>query len=177
MLSASTIRINTKAAPHACACTSGDGCREFKNMRRGSASIGWLNPWKKYVLPMIVSSIGAVSPAIRAIARSAPVINPWRAAGKTTRRVVIHRCAPKASDASRTEVGTSLSDSSVVLATMGIIMNERATAPASGEKVPVTPITIMLKAVIPTTMDGISVSISLTVRMVDAYLLFPNSAR
>ena len=79
-----------------------------------------MKPWKKKLLPKIVKSNGAVSPAILATARRVPVINPLPAAGKTTLRVVLHLCTPKAKDASRTELGTSLSDSSVVLATMGI---------------------------------------------------------
>ena len=76
---------------------------------------------------------GAVSPAILATARRVPVTKPALAAGNTTLIVVLHLCAPRASDASRTEFGTSFNDSSVVLATMGIKMKERATAPAKGE--------------------------------------------
>ena len=121
--------------------------------------------------------MGAVSPAMRAMARTMPVINPPFAEGNITLRVVLHRCMPKAIDASRTLFGTSLSDSSVVLATIGIIINANATAPAIGEKVPVKPTTIRLYAVIHTIMEGNPVNMSFMVRIHVAYLLFPYSAR
>ena len=121
--------------------------------------------------------IGAVSPAMRATARMVPVIKPLFAEGKITLMIVRHRCMPKAMEASRTLFGTSLSDSSVVLAIMGIIMNANATAPAIGEKVPVKPTTIRLYAVIPTIIEGNPVNISLMDRIQEAYLLVPYSAR
>lgn len=95
--------------------------------------MGWFKPWKKYLLPRIVIIKGAVSPAILATARSVPVTKPALAVGKTTLRVVRHLCAPRASEASRTVFGTSLSDSSVVRATTGIRMKESAMAPAIAE--------------------------------------------
>ena len=95
--------------------------------------MGWFKPWKKYLLPKIVMIKGAVSPAIRATARSVPVTKPALALGKTTLKVVRHLCAPRASDASRTLLGTSFRDSSVVLATMGIRMKESAMDPAIAE--------------------------------------------
>ena len=121
--------------------------------------------------------MGAVSPAMRATARIVPVIKPPFAEGNMTLIVVLHRCMPRAMDASRTLFGTSLSDSSVVLATMGIIINANATAPAIGEKRPVKPTTIRLYAVMPTIMEGNPVNMSLMVRIHVAYLLAPYSAR
>ena len=58
--------------------------------------------------------------------------------------MVRHLCTPKAIEASRTLLGTSFMDSSVVRATIGINIKESANAPASGEKVPIKPITIMM---------------------------------
>lgn len=93
---------------------------------------------------MIVSRMGAVSPAIRATPRRIPVIKPPFAEGKTTLMIVRHRCMPNAMEASRTLFETNLSDSSVVLATMGISINDNATAPAIGENPPIKPTTIRL---------------------------------
>ncbi len=119
--------------------------------------------------------MGAVSPAILAMARRVPVINPPFAEGITILKIVLHLCTPKAIEASRTLLETSFIDSSVVLATIGINMKESAMAPAKGEKVPINPITIIIYAVMPTIMDGNSVIMSFTVLNQDAYLLFPNS--
>src|SRR5271169_6032621 len=103
-------------------------------MRSGRASIGSPQPWKKYELPNTVMIRGALSPAILATANSAPVMRPALAAVSTTLSVVLHLRTPNASDASRTELGTSFRASSVVLDTIGIMMRERARAPAIGEK-------------------------------------------
>ena len=84
-------------------------------------------------MPKIVMMSGAVSPAILATARRVPVSKPALAVGKTTLRVVRHLWAPRARDASRTLLGTSFRDSSVVLATIGIRINESAMAPAIAE--------------------------------------------
>ncbi len=96
--------------------------------------MGAMNPWKKKELPRIVKSKGAVSPAIRAIASNVPVTSPSAAEGNITLRVVRHLCTPKAKEASLTEFGTSFSDSSVVRATMGIIINDSAIAPAMADQ-------------------------------------------
>jgi hypothetical protein len=95
--------------------------------------MGWFKPWKKYLLPKMVIIRGAVSPAIRATARSVPVSKPALAVGNTTLRVVRHLWAPRARDASLTLLGTSYRDSSVVRATIGIRMNDSAMAPAIAE--------------------------------------------
>ena len=76
--------------------------------------MGELNPWKKKLLPKIVKSKGAVSPAMRATPSNVPVSKPLLAAGKITLSVVRHLCTPNANDASRTELGTNFRDSSVV---------------------------------------------------------------
>ena len=81
----------------------------------------------------MVRSNGAVSPEILAIDRRTPVITPLRAVLSTTLIVVLQRLIPRAMAASRIEFGTVLMDSSVVLATIGSVIMERAMAPAIGE--------------------------------------------
>ena len=58
-------------------------------------------------LPKAVNSSGAVSPAMRAIARITPVAIPLAAVRATTESVVRHRGTPSASAASRNSCGTS----------------------------------------------------------------------
>ena len=81
----------------------------------------------------MVSINGAVSPEILAIDRRIPVMMPLLAVLITTLMVVLHRLIPRAIAASRSELGTVLIDSSVVLVTMGKVITDRATAPATGE--------------------------------------------
>ena len=78
----------------------------------------------------IVNSSGAVSPAARATASSAPLVMPGRAAGSTTVRVVRERLAPRARLASRRSSGTRRSISSVERMTIGSIRQASARAPA-----------------------------------------------
>jgi hypothetical protein len=80
-----------------------------------------------------VISNGAVSPAMRAIARNAPVMIAGSAAGTDTRRTVCQWCAPRAWLALRRVCGTSFSASSEERMTIGIIMTARANAPARAE--------------------------------------------
>jgi len=68
-----------------------------------------------------------VSPDILAIANKAPVIIPLFPVLRTMYKVVFHCGIPRAREASLIDPGTSLSDSSVVLVTRGIINIERAT--------------------------------------------------
>ena len=84
-------------------------------------------------LPKAVNRSGAVSPETRATASIAPVAIPEAAAGSTTPVVTLHCGAPSASAPSRKEVGTSLSISSVVRVTIGIMITASATPPASAE--------------------------------------------
>ena len=85
-------------------------------------------------LPSAVKNSGAVSPAARAIASMEPVVSPAAALGSTTFRTVRHFGVPRASEASRTLVGTRPSISSEVLSTIGHMMSPRANAPARAEK-------------------------------------------
>ena len=129
------------------------------------------------MLPKIVIIRGAVSPPTLATANSTPVIIPDFAAGITTLNVVLHLLTPRAKEASLTELGTSFSDSSVVLATTGIKIKARAIAPAIAEYRPIMMATTTPATVIPTTIDGNSVSISLIDLIALAYLLLPYSER
>ena len=74
-------------------------------------------------------SSGAVSPMTRAIASVMPVMMPASAVGRTTFTIVFHFGTPRAYDASRRSVGTSLSISSAERTTIGIISSESATPP------------------------------------------------
>lgn len=113
----------------------------------------------KWVLNAAVRSNGAVSPVARAIANTTPVISPVLPVLTTTLKMVFHLGTPRAMEASRRVVGTSLSDSSVVLATIGIIIKLKATAPAKAEKCLVLN-TSMMKTNRPITMDGKPVNTS-----------------
>jgi len=55
----------------------------------------------------------------------------------TTRMLVFQFGTPRASEASRSEPGTSRTSSSVARARVGIIRIARATPPASAEKCPI----------------------------------------
>ena len=64
----------------------------------------------------------------------APVAMPEAAAGMMTPSVTLHCGAPRASAPSRKLCGTSRIISSVVRATIGIMISARAMPPASAEK-------------------------------------------
>jgi hypothetical protein len=74
--------------------------------------------------------MGAVSPAARAIASSAPLTMPEIAAGSTTVRMVRHFRAPSARLAWRSSSGTRRSISSLDRITTGSIRQASASAPA-----------------------------------------------
>ena len=78
------------------------------------------------MLVAAVNSNGAVSPVARAIAKTIPVKSPVFPVPKTTLKMVLHLGTPRAIEASLNVVGTSLRDSSVVLAIMGIMMKLKA---------------------------------------------------
>ena len=111
------------------------------------------------MLVAAVNSNGAVSPVARAIANTIPVISPVLPVLITTLKIVFHLGTPRAMEASLRVVGTSLSDSSVVLAMMGIIIKLKATAPAKAEKCFVLN-TIKIKTNSPITIDGKPVNTS-----------------
>jgi hypothetical protein len=113
----------------------------------------------KWVLVAAVNNKGAVSPVAREIANTTPVINPVFPVATTTLNMVFHRGIPRAMEASLRETGTSLSDSSVVLAIIGIMIKLNATAPAKAEKCLVLN-TSMMKTNKPMTMEGKPVSTS-----------------
>ena len=113
----------------------------------------------KWVLNAAVRSNGAVSPVARAIASTIPVKSPVLPVLTTTLKMVFHLGTPRAIDASLRVVGTSFSDSSVVLATIGIIIKLKATAPAKAEKCFVVK-TIMMKTNKPITIEGKPVNTS-----------------
>ena len=123
-----------------------------------------------YWLPSAVKSSGAVSPATRATASSAPVRMPGSAVMSTICRLVRQRWNPRASAASRSELGTSLIISSVVRITIGTIRMARATEPANPEKC-FWFATIQVQAKTPITMEGVPLSTSATKRVIVASLL------
>ena len=55
---------------------------------------------------------------------------PGRAVGRTTRRTVCHWVVPRASEASRSPLGTSRSTTSAVVQTTGIMLMHRASEAA-----------------------------------------------
>ena len=81
-----------------------------------------------------MNSSGAVSP----VARAKPIVCQLRdhvlPVLITTLRTVFHLGIPRASEASLSVVGTSLRDSSVVLAMIGIIMKLKARPPANSRE-------------------------------------------
>ncbi len=77
----------------------------------------------------IVNSSGAVSPAARATASSAPVSSPARAVGSTTRTTIRQRGDPRARAASRRESGTRSRTTSAERVTTGSMSSARATEP------------------------------------------------
>jgi hypothetical protein len=101
-----------------------------------SEAMGWSARRLQYWLLRAVKSRGAVSPAARATARSEAVTMPGSAVRRTTLRLVRQAGTPSASEASRSECGTSRMNSSVDRARGGIITSESAQAPASAEKCP-----------------------------------------
>ena len=96
-----------------------------------SVEIGWRRSLLKKRLLNEVKSSGAVSPAMRASARTTPVMMPGSAAGTTTENTARARVAPSARAPSRIDSGTSSSSSSVVRAMIGIIIMPSANPPAS----------------------------------------------
>ena len=80
-----------------------------------------VTPWLG-VKNELSSSSGAVSPAARAIASTAPVMMPETQAGSTMPSVVRQRLMPSASAASRWVCGTSRSTSCVERAISGTMM-------------------------------------------------------
>jgi hypothetical protein len=86
-----------------------------------------------------VKSSGAVSPAARAIARSAPVMRPGSAVGRTMRKAMRQRGAPSASAASRSVSGTVLSTTSEARVTTGSISSASAIEPFQPAKPPNPP--------------------------------------
>jgi hypothetical protein len=77
----------------------------------------------------------------------------------TTLSTVFHLGIPRANEASLNVIGTSLRDSLVVLAIIGIITKLKATAPAKAENSLVAN-TIMTKTKSPNTIEGKPVSTS-----------------
>jgi len=96
-------------------------------------AVGWNKFFKNKELVAAVKSSGAVSPDARATASNMPVNRPFFPVLKTILSTVFHLGIPRAIEASLKVVGTSFSDSLVVLAMMGIIMMLNAKAPAKAE--------------------------------------------
>jgi hypothetical protein len=88
-----------------------------------------------------------------------PVKSPSFPVLITTLSTVFHLGIPRAIEASLNVIGTSLRDSSVVLATIGIITKLKATAPAKAENSLVVA-TITMKTNSPNTIEGNPVSTS-----------------
>ena len=101
-------------------------------MNSGSASIGFeKSPTLTNRLPSAVNRSGAVSPAARATASMIPVRMPGSPVRMTTDRTVRHAGIPRASEASRSEFGTSFRISSVVRMMTGTMITASATLPAN----------------------------------------------
>ncbi len=81
-----------------------------------------------------VNNSGAVSPEMRATAKSTPVMMPERAARHVTARITLLRGAPIDAPASRKPFGTRRSMFSVVRTTTGMTMMANAIEPAQPEK-------------------------------------------
>ena len=77
-----------------------------------------------------VNNKGAVSPLMRAMANSTPVITPLLAARKVTDKDTFQRGAPNAKAASRKLPGTKRSMFSVVRITTGTAIKDNAMLPA-----------------------------------------------
>src|SRR3954452_16941051 len=95
MLITSTKAIRIRAAPQACACLTGSGDSEYLKIVTGmfgTACEGSVCTRSGKI--EVVKRSGAVSPAARATASSAPVIMPLSAVGRITDSVVRQRLAP-----------------------------------------------------------------------------------
>jgi len=99
-------------------------------MRIVNEAVGWDKFFMKIVLVAAVNSNGAVSPDARAVANRMPVNKPFFPVLKTILSTVFHLGTPRAIEASLNVVGTSLSDSLVVLAMIGVIIRLNAKPPA-----------------------------------------------
>ncbi len=141
-----------------------------------SEAVGARGSVFQYWLLSAVKSRGAVSPAARATASKQAVTIPLIAVRITTRRLVRQFATPSASDASRSDPGTSLTSSSVARARVGIMMIASATAPARPEKCPIGT-TTSAYATMPTTIDGTPESTSAMKRTVLPTVPSPFSAR
>ena len=128
-------------------------------MRIVNEAVGWNKVFTKRVLVAAVNSNGAVSPDARATANSMPVKSPFFPVLKTTLSTVFHLGTPSAIEASLNVIGTSLRDSLVVLAMIGVIIRLNATPPAKAEYVFVVK-TIRMKTNSPNTIVGNPVSTS-----------------
>ena len=111
-------------------------------------------------LPKTSSMIGAVSPAIRAMASITPVVMPPIAVGRTTFRMVRHFGMPRAREASRSSFGTSLSISSVERTTTGIIRIVSASEPGEAGGLQLSIISMIDRMNRPATIDGMPVMTS-----------------
>ena len=90
-------------------------------------------PLNQKLLFSAVKRSGAVSPAMRAVARMIPVTMPARAARQETSVITLEVGAPSAAAASRRLDGTRRSMSSVVRTMTGIAMIASAMPPAQPE--------------------------------------------
>ena len=152
--------MSTKAAPQPCEWADSYGCEANLHIRSGRASIGPENPVKNKLVPSMVIISGAVSPAILEIANTIPVSIPLLALFIVINNVIFHFGIPRDWAASRNELGTILKDSSVTLTTMGIIIIDKAKAPAQTENEP-SRRTIDTYPTIPITIEGKPVKTSL----------------
>ena len=120
---------------------------------------------------------GAVSPAILDIANIIPVRTPLFAAGRIIFKIIFLFGIPKDCPASLMEFGTIFSVSSVTLTTIGIIINDRANAPAHTENEP-SAITSVTYATMPITIEGKPTRTSLKNLTLEGNIPFPaNSDR
>ena len=152
--------MRTRAAPHPKACADSYGCEANLHILKGNASTGPVRLVKNRLVPSIVIIRGAVSPAILDIAKITPVSTPSLAFLRTIKRVIFDFEIPREYPASRSELGTNFSVSSVTLDIIGIIIIERAKAPAHTENEFIAR-TIVTYPTIPITIEGNPVRTSL----------------
>src|SRR5262249_24626154 len=130
-LDTSTNTISTRAAPHACSCSAWSGCSEYVKIRTGMFGIDFVTSVDTAGLKIEqVKSRGAVSPAARATASTAPVRMPPSVVGRITPVTLRQRLTPSARLPSRSADGTSSNVSCAARATSGSITIASAKAPA-----------------------------------------------
>src|SRR6185312_17052218 len=163
--STSTSAINTAAAPKPRATIVFSGEREKTKVASGKDTIGPENRLKLRPEPNpAVISTGDVSPSPRAAPSNTAVVRPERAVGNTTCQTVLSSDAPIASDASRSDPGTSLITTSEARMMIGNIITLMASPAANPDLTSPRARIAEARMNSPATMEGSAVIASTTVR-------------